>query len=152
MLIAAAYHALEALLVSIEWFSSQHEGTNACSKLQPSFTWCSDRLQRVLAIAGMHVNDSKADLGSKRDRHENIGRGMIGIGLFERLMNDPRLDGEYCHSHISTCHCCQVLRLPLQEKQPDQQMNGFSRLKACVQSCRHPLDHGDSKPVTRAKA
>ena len=43
----------------------------------------------------MHINDSKAALGSKRDRHENIGRGLIGIGLFECLMNDPRLDGEH---------------------------------------------------------
>ena len=51
------------------------------------------REQRPRVIAGMHVNDSKAALGSKRDRHENIGRGLIGIGLFECLMNDPRLDG-----------------------------------------------------------
>ena len=61
------------------------------------------------------MNDSKTALGSKRDRHENIGRGMIGIGLFERMMNDSRLDGKYCHSQISTCHCCYVLRLPFQE-------------------------------------
>lgn len=45
-------------------------------------------------MAGMHINDSKAALGSKKDRHENIGRGLIGIGLFKCLMNDTRLDGE----------------------------------------------------------
>lgn len=39
----------------------------------------------------MHLNDSKALLGSKRDRHELIGEGAIGEGPFRRIMNDPRL-------------------------------------------------------------
>ena len=39
----------------------------------------------------MHLNDSKAPLGSRRDRHELIGEGMIGEGAFRRIMNDPRL-------------------------------------------------------------
>jgi deoxyribonuclease IV len=38
----------------------------------------------------MHLNDSKAPLGSKRDRHELIGEGAIGEGPFRRIMNDPR--------------------------------------------------------------
>ncbi len=41
----------------------------------------------------MHNNDSKCALGSRRDRHENVGRGMIGITMFECIMADPRLDG-----------------------------------------------------------
>ena len=39
----------------------------------------------------MHLNDSKAPLGSKRDRHELIGEGAIGEGAFRRIMNDDRL-------------------------------------------------------------
>ncbi len=39
----------------------------------------------------MHLNDSKAPLGSKRDRHELIGEGAIGEAPFRRIMNDPRL-------------------------------------------------------------
>ena len=39
----------------------------------------------------MHLNDSKAPLGSRRDRHELIGEGAIGEGPFRRIMNDPRL-------------------------------------------------------------
>jgi deoxyribonuclease-4 len=39
----------------------------------------------------MHLNDSKAPLGSRRDRHELIGQGAIGEGAFRRIMNDPRL-------------------------------------------------------------
>ncbi|EIE23063.1 AP endonuclease [Coccomyxa subellipsoidea C-169] len=44
-------------------------------------------------LKGMHINDSKCALGSRRDRHENVGRGFIGITMFECIMNDPRLDG-----------------------------------------------------------
>ena len=47
----------------------------------------------LMLHAGMHINDSKCALGSRRDRHENVGRGMIGIKMFECIMNDPRLDG-----------------------------------------------------------
>ena len=39
----------------------------------------------------MHLNDSKAPLGSKRDRHELIAEGAIGERAFRRIMNDPRL-------------------------------------------------------------
>lgn len=39
----------------------------------------------------MHLNDSKAPLGSRRDRHELIGEGAIGEAPFRRIMNDPRL-------------------------------------------------------------
>ena len=39
----------------------------------------------------MHLNDSKAPLGSRRDRHELIGEGAIGESAFRRIMNDPRL-------------------------------------------------------------
>ncbi len=38
----------------------------------------------------MHLNDSKAPLGSRRDRHELIGEGMLGAGPFRRIMRDPR--------------------------------------------------------------
>ena len=39
----------------------------------------------------MHLNDSKAPLGSRRDRHELIGEGAIGERAFRHIMNDPRL-------------------------------------------------------------
>jgi deoxyribonuclease-4 len=37
-----------------------------------------------------HVNDSKKALGSRRDRHEHIGRGELGLPAFRRLVNDHR--------------------------------------------------------------
>lgn len=39
----------------------------------------------------MHLNDSKAPLGSRRDRHELIGEGALGEQAFRRIMNDERL-------------------------------------------------------------
>ena len=39
----------------------------------------------------MHLNDSKAPLGSRRDRHELIAEGAIGEAPFRRIMTDPRL-------------------------------------------------------------
>ncbi|MEX0877250.1 MAG: deoxyribonuclease IV [Candidatus Spechtbacterales bacterium] len=39
-------------------------------------------------IALMHINDSKAEFGSFKDRHENIGDGLIGIEGFKILAQD----------------------------------------------------------------
>jgi len=37
-----------------------------------------------------HLNDSRTPLGSHVDRHEHIGKGMIGLTAFELLVNDER--------------------------------------------------------------
>jgi deoxyribonuclease-4 len=42
-------------------------------------------------IGCLHLNDSKAKLGSHLDRHELIGEGTIGDGAFRRIMTDDRL-------------------------------------------------------------
>jgi deoxyribonuclease-4 len=41
-------------------------------------------------LQAFHLNDSLTQLGSLRDRHENIGHGQIGTATFERLINDRR--------------------------------------------------------------
>jgi deoxyribonuclease IV len=43
-------------------------------------------------LRALHANDSKAPLGSNRDRHDNIGAGLIGdkLGVF---LAHPRLQG-----------------------------------------------------------
>lgn len=43
-------------------------------------------------LSGMHINDTKKGLASKVDRHESIGKGMLGMNFFKMMMNDPRLD------------------------------------------------------------
>jgi deoxyribonuclease IV len=44
-------------------------------------------LDRLFAF---HFNDSKQGLGSRRDRHEHIGDGEIGLDGFRNFVNDPR--------------------------------------------------------------
>jgi deoxyribonuclease-4 len=51
-----------------------------------------ERMVGLDRLRVFHVNDSKKPLGSRRDRHEHIGRGMIGREAFRRLLNDPRFD------------------------------------------------------------
>jgi deoxyribonuclease-4 len=51
-----------------------------------------DRIVGFSYLRGMHLNDAKAPLNSKLDRHESIGKGEIGIEAFRLIMNDPRLD------------------------------------------------------------
>ena len=43
-------------------------------------------------LKGMHLNDSKKELGTRVDRHHSIGQGFIGEPLFNRIMNDQRFD------------------------------------------------------------
>ena len=43
-------------------------------------------------LRGMHINDSKKDLGTRVDRHDSIGKGVMGLTTFKMLMDDPRFD------------------------------------------------------------
>ncbi len=43
-------------------------------------------------LKGVHLNDAKVELASRKDRHHSIGEGMIGIEAFQMLMKDPRFD------------------------------------------------------------
>jgi deoxyribonuclease-4 len=52
-----------------------------------------DKVVGFKYLKGMHINDSKKDLGSKVDRHDSIGKGLMGMKTFELIMNDPRFDG-----------------------------------------------------------
>ena len=44
------------------------------------------------SLKGMHLNDSKKDIGTRVDRHEVLGEGFLGNGIFERIMRDSRFD------------------------------------------------------------
>lgn len=43
-------------------------------------------------LKGMHINDSKKELGTKVDRHDSIGIGVMGMTLFKLIMKDKRFD------------------------------------------------------------
>ncbi|XP_038156937.1 probable endonuclease 4 isoform X1 [Cyprinodon tularosa] len=43
-------------------------------------------------LKAVHLNDSKGKLGCNLDRHEDIGKGNIGLSAFRDIVNEPRLD------------------------------------------------------------
>ena len=43
-------------------------------------------------LMGMHINDSKPELGSRVDRHDSLGLGKIGWDAFRFIMNDDRMN------------------------------------------------------------
>lgn len=49
-----------------------------------------DRAVGLERLCAFHLNDSKGDLGSHRDRHEHVGRGRVGLDAFRRILKDPR--------------------------------------------------------------
>ncbi|XP_043918297.1 endonuclease 4 homolog isoform X2 [Protopterus annectens] len=54
-----------------------------------------DYFNRVVGLKylkAIHLNDSQGKLGCHLDRHENIGRGYIGLEGFKYVMNDPLLN------------------------------------------------------------
>lgn len=49
-----------------------------------------NRIIGVKRIRAFHLNDSRRELGSRVDRHENIGRGEMGLEPFRNLLADRR--------------------------------------------------------------
>lgn len=80
------------------------EGVNSpaiagiCLDTQHSFAsgynWCDfektiEQIDKELGIENIkliHANDSQSELGSKKDRHEHIGQGKIGLECFKNLV------------------------------------------------------------------
>lgn len=60
-----------------------------------SFKNTFDNFEKIIGfnyLKGMHLNDSKKELGSRVDRHASIGKGFIGMEAFYQIMNDSRFD------------------------------------------------------------
>ena len=47
-----------------------------------------DKKIGINKLKAIHVNDSKNPMGSKKDRHEKIGQGFIGIETFRKILNN----------------------------------------------------------------
>lgn len=59
-----------------------------------SYNQTFDTFHSIIGLKNLyliHFNDSKKSLGSRVDRHEHIGEGLIGIKAFEYFMKDERL-------------------------------------------------------------
>jgi deoxyribonuclease IV len=60
-----------------------------------AFTATMDQFDRIIGFAylkGVHLNDTKKELGTRVDRHAPIGDGFLGLEPFRILMQDPRFD------------------------------------------------------------
>jgi len=72
-----------------------------------------------------HCNDAKDARGSKRDRHEHIGKGTIGLEPFRWLLNDPRTD-----------HAAFIAETPIED--PGDDLRNIETLKSLVQIATAP--------------
>ena len=52
-----------------------------------------DRIVGFKYLRGMHLNDALKPLGSRIDRHSDLGKGYIGLECFKYIMGDSRFDG-----------------------------------------------------------
>lgn len=50
-----------------------------------------DKIIGLEYLRGIHINDSLKELASRVDRHASVGEGVMGMTLFEVLMQDERL-------------------------------------------------------------
>src|SRR5215469_15032776 len=85
-----------------------------------------ETMQRLDATIGLknvfvwHCNDAKDARGSRRDRHEHIGQGTIGLEPFRRLLNDPRTE-----------HAAFIAETPIEE--PGDDLRNIATLKGLVE-------------------
>lgn len=52
-----------------------------------------DKTVGMKHLKALHLNDSKAPIDCKKDLHQNIGHGFLGLQAFHNVMNEPRFEG-----------------------------------------------------------
>jgi len=53
-----------------------------------------DKFEKIVGFKYLklfHLNDSKVGLGERKDRHEHIGDGKIGLAGFRAIISEKRL-------------------------------------------------------------
>jgi deoxyribonuclease-4 len=88
-------------------------------------------------VMAWHCNDAKDPRGSKRDRHEHVGKGTIGLEAFRRLLNDPRTE-----------HAAFIAETPIED--PGDDLRNIETLKSLVDVTK-PVEI-TTVPVTRKRA
>ena len=53
-----------------------------------------DRIVGLARLKALHLNDSKNPFHSRKDRHECIGCGSLGLETFRNILNHPLLQGK----------------------------------------------------------
>jgi deoxyribonuclease-4 len=86
-----------------------------------------ETMQQLDATIGLknvfvwHCNDAKDARGSRRDRHEHIGHGTIGLEPFRRLLNEARTE-----------HAAFIAETPIDE--PGDDLRNVAILKSLVET------------------
>src|SRR5262249_25480349 len=81
-----------------------------------------------------HCNDAKDARGSRRDRHEHIGQGTIGLEPFRRLLNDPQTE-----------HAAFIAETPIDE--PGDDLRNVTILKSLVETPLEATTSAEGKRV-----
>jgi deoxyribonuclease IV len=64
-------------------------------KSDEGFSGTFDSFEKIIGfkyLRGIHLNDTKKELSSRVDRHDQIGKGFLGTNVFSMIMNDARFD------------------------------------------------------------
>jgi deoxyribonuclease-4 len=95
-----SFEELQSILGRVEDSSSLGVCLDTCHVFDGGYDIVGS-LEQVLAefdaviglgrLKAIHLNDSKNGLGSRKDRHEKIGKGEIGLEAFRALVRHPRL-------------------------------------------------------------
>ena len=80
-----------------------------------------DRIVGLDMLKAIHLNDSKNMCGSKKDRHEKIGKGYIGEKAIRKIINDER-----------------IKHLPFILETPHEDLIGYKEEISFVKSMREP--------------
>lgn len=62
---------------------------------KPGFEKTFEDFERIVGfkyLKGLHINDSKKELGARVDRHDSLGKGVMNMEPFSFIMNDSRFD------------------------------------------------------------
>ncbi len=81
-----------------------------------------EKLDQTIGLQNVmvwHCNDARDPMGSKRDRHQHIGQGTIGLEPFRRLLNDER-----------TKHAAFIAETPIDD--PGDDLRNVAKLKELV--------------------
>ncbi|KKQ81350.1 MAG: putative endonuclease 4 [Parcubacteria group bacterium GW2011_GWF2_38_76] len=70
-------------------------------------------------LVGFHINDSKTELNSKRDRHADIGKGYIGLEAIENIVTHQKLQDK-----------CAILETPQDEMDWPTQLNILKEMRS----------------------
>jgi deoxyribonuclease-4 len=88
------------------------------------------RLDETIGLKNVmvwHCNDSRDARGSRRDRHQHVGKGTIGLDAFRRLLNDPRTE-----------HAAFIAETPIEE--PGDDLRNIETLKSLVEVTKAPAE------------